>query len=88
MVEVVAEDQVVAVYGALGREVEGDAVGVFVLGMCGEGEIGGGGGGGVGEALVILGVSGLVFCLLACWVVVGSRKEKEKGGCTYLYPDV
>ena len=55
MVEVIAEDEVVAVDGGFGREAEGDAVLVVGFAVFGEGEVGGGGGGGVWEAAVGLG---------------------------------
>jgi hypothetical protein len=54
MVEVISKDEVVPVYGTLGRDVEGNAVGILVLCVCGEGEIGGCAGRGVRQAAVVL----------------------------------
>jgi len=52
MVEVIAEDEVVAVNGRFWREAEGDAILVVGFAMFGEGEVGGRGGRGVWEAAV------------------------------------
>jgi len=57
MVEVIAEDEVVAVNGRFWREAEGDAILVVGFAMFGEGEVGGRGGRGVWEAAV-----GLCYC--------------------------
>lgn len=54
MVEVVPEDEVVAVYGCVGEKAEGNAVLVVGFGVGREGEVRGCGGRGGGEAAVVL----------------------------------
>ncbi len=54
MVEVIAEDEVVAVYGFVGCEAEGDAVLIVGFGVWRMGEVGGCGWGGGGKAAVVL----------------------------------
>lgn len=83
VVKVVAEDEVVAVDGRLGREAEGDAVLVLVLRVRLEVEVGGRGRGGLGQAAV-----GLAS------VLVGSRSSIPRlfgivgGQIAYLDSDV
>lgn len=52
MVEIVPEDEIVAIDGFLGREPEGDTILVLGFVVWWEGEVGGGGGRAVGEAAV------------------------------------